>query len=328
MVGMSSIGNLFRGVIVATSLHAPHAARPLSSASEAWNQTLGKLERKFLGNTNAGAPAFRQDDFAKHSMGAHASRLPPGNMLFQRGVYTGIAALYEKTTGKLMDYDRMKVNAVAASVSWAFQHGLLPDKASNIVDIGAAHGGATVQLGKKYQEASILALDPDPQSAKFIEEKVKGGDSVLKNPERLATFSGTFQEAFSAGKVKENSADLVVMQAVAPYLSDEALADTLKGIHTALASGGKVVLSCYGDEHFSKNDAKSTLTLRSDMQMLDMFEKAGLSVECIGNTLQAGDGKSYQKNTREMSDVMEQKSMPGHPDGKYWHSVYIVATKP
>lgn len=249
-------------------------------------------------------------------------------MLLQRGIYSGIAGLYEKTSGKLMAYDRMKVNAVAASVSWAVENNLMPSKANSIVDIGAAHGGATVQLGKRYQQARILALDSDPQSAKFIEEKIKSDDSILTNPERLETFSGTFQQAFSNGKVEKNSVDLVVMQAVAPYLSDAELKDTLQGIHTALASGGKLVLSCYGDEHLSKDDAKSTLALRSDIQMLEVLESAGLSVECIGNTLQAGDGRVYKKNSREMSDVLKQSSMPEHPEGKYWHSVYLVAIKP
>lgn len=327
MGGINSIGSVLRNVVTSTNTQSSKAARALSGSSEKWDNSLEKLKGKFLERANSSPADPRREGMARQPMGTYANRMSGGSFLFQRGIFTALSGMYEKSTGKLINYDKIKVNDVAASLSWALENELMPSEASSIIDIGAAHGGAALLLGKKYQDAKILALDPDPQSAKFIEEKIKNSDSTLNNPERLDTFSGTFTEALTKGKFKENSVDLICMQAVAPYMSDEDLTETLQGVHTALAPGGKVILSCYGEEHFSKANAKSNLTLRSDIQMLGMFENAGLSVECIGNTLQTGEGKSYKKNNREMSDVLEQKSMPEHSDGKYWHSVYITATK-
>jgi hypothetical protein len=327
---MTKIGNAIntalRAAAASNGASASNAVRILS-ASDSFKNDLKKLDEK-----------FPKKQMPTQTTAAQTSRLAADNAFSLRrfstsrpdrppkGPFSQLASMYEGSVGKLRNYENARVTDAAEVVSWAADNDMLPKEASSIIDIGAAQGGAVMRLGKHYPDAAILALDTDPQSAAFISDKIKG-NSELDNSERVSTFTGTLLEAFAEGKCKENSVSLVNMQAVAPYMSDEQLAQTLKGIHTALESGGKVVLSCYGEHHhLDESTGKKNLNLRTDYMMHDMLIEAGFTVECVGNQLSNERGQ-YGKTTKEMDDVLKQKNIPAHPEGTYWHTINIVATK-
>lgn len=333
---MKTVGNAIYQALCTAAVSAVQAAPPAQTAQYAktafshFKNDLKMAGEKFLprpGGTSAllrsspsplrgGAIGPRQ--FSNHAL-RHMTKAP----------FAKLAEMYEGQCGRLRDYDKAHVTDSAEAVSWAADQGLLPKDARSIVDIGAAQGGAVVKLGNRYPQAAILALDPDPQSAAFITNKIKNseGDAALEHPERVGTFTGTMLDAMAQGACKENSVSLVNMQAVAPYLPDEQLAHTLKAIHSALEPGGQVVLSCYGEEHYRQDaGGKKNLHLRTDLEMHDMLAEAGFTVKCMGNVL-ANERVRYDKTSHEMHDVLAQNSVPPHPEGNYWHTINIVAVK-
>ncbi len=318
----SSLRNLTRSI----SASQPKARKPPPFSQ--FKNDLNKLNEKFTRNADKGAFPTKSFD--------HASQVPFSLRAFStkssgttsRGPFHQIAGTYDGEIGKLRNYENAKVTNAASAVSWAERNGLLPREANSILDIGAAQGGAVVRLGKHYQNASILALDVDPKSAAFINDKIKSdtNKSPLGNPERVSTYTGTLPQAISEGKCGKNSVNLVTMQAVAPYMSDDQLNETLKGIHSTLAPGGQLILSGYGENHYYNKSTGKNINLRTDIAMYDMLVDAGFTVKCVGNML-ANERGPNEKITHDMDDLLRQKSLPSHPEGEYWHSINIIAIK-
>lgn len=304
----------------AAAVSRTQASQPLRAAAPNFKSDLAKAREKFLGRPHNAPAALRNPAATPRH---HSS----GSLLrMVKAPFAQLAGMYEGSSGRLRHYAQARVTDSAELASWAADNGLLPQQAHSIVDIGAAQGGAVVRLGRHYPDAAILALDPDPQSAAFINGRIRdaGDHAPVAHPERIAAFTGTMLDAMAQGACRENSVSLVNMQAVAPYLSDEELACNLEAIHRALEPGGQLMLSCYGEQHYQSDAGKRNL--RTDLAMLGMLADAGFTVKCVGNAL-SNEGGRFEKTSHEMDDVLTQKSMPSHPQGNYWHTVNIVAVK-
>jgi hypothetical protein len=296
---------------------------PLSAIGERRRSSLQSLQSLEL-------PLRRNSSFLSREF--HTS--PP----LDEAAFREIAMLYDPDGGKLKDYENAKVGRFSGSLEWVEAHNQLPAEAHNILDMGAAQGGATVRLAQKYPNANVLASDTDARSAKFINEKISSGAGLskrtaLENPARIQAYTGILRAALAEGKCKNGSMDIVNMDAVAPYLDDDQLRSTLGDIHQAMATGGTLVITGYGEKHGfdEKTGKEDILQKRTDRAMVALLHEAGFEVRAVSNKLHKKGENPLEKTITDMAELGGKGSgaMPSgvEKDENYWHSVKLVAIK-
>lgn len=289
-------------------------------------------------NPQPGSPLRQHRASASFSMEAPSFPVDRTRYLHSRArgkaPFEGLAKMYG-AHGELRDYGKnAQVGRTSNSLEWAEKAGQLPGQPNRILEVGAAQGQGAVWLAQRYETASITALDTDPESTRFIADRISSGKGLsgpneISNPARVKAFNGTLADALGTGAVHKESVDLINMDAVAPYIDAEELEQMLEQMHAALTLQGKLILSAYGEKHYyNAQTGKPNIQLYTDLSLISMLRNAGFDIECVANTLQ-NDQHFFEKTAKGVYDLERGVgAMPRHDENaSYWHTVKIAAAK-
>ena len=144
-----------------------------------------------------------------------------------------------------------------------------------IMDIGTGYGVPACWMVERFSEATIFGMDPDG-------ERVRVASRALGNRGRIS------QNAAPHIPTVPAPADAALMLDMIHYLTDDALAHTLKGLHLRLAHGGLFLIRAavqtgqrswlWKVEDFKSVLSKTPLYYRSPGKMVEMMESAGFQV--------------------------------------------------
>lgn len=214
---------------------------------------LQKLTVRLLSTKDTG------DTFNRHTPICSAPLLSPSatnvqntpsqqTTLSQQTFFHHLARQYNRPNGARTSYetnDKKTIKPVSQLAS-TFSD-LLPkaDKASHIIDVGAAEGGGAVFFANHYPNANVIALDIDPEAIAHIEQVRVNNPDFISDSKRLITSQGRLTDL----QLKNGTVDIIHMAAVAPYMDDKESVDTIAAAYNALCDGGVLVVSFYGEKH-------------------------------------------------------------------------------
>ncbi len=144
-----------------------------------------------------------------------------------------------------------------------------------MMDIGTGYGVPACWLLERFPEASIFGIDPDGERVR-VASRALGNRGLVK------------QDAAPHVPAMPEPADVAVMLDMIHYLTDDALAHTLKGLHLNLAHGGLLLIRAaiqtghrswlWKVEDFKSMLSKTPLYYRSPGKMVEMIENEGFQV--------------------------------------------------
>lgn len=247
------------------------------------------------------------------------STLPPSSHL----PFAGFAKLYgeQGRLAKMPD----SAKSTSANVDWA-THGETQksrDEVSNVVVIGYAEGSELLAAKSAYANASVKGIETDAKAVDHAQSLQSGDDS---QPGIQVTKPMDFSSAVVNGHVKPGSADRIVMAYVAPYMDNNALANTFANAAHVQKDGDRFSMSTYGSRH--AHAGPKNMNIRSASDMIKMANENGYVLDKARVQLTREGQQTNEKiatSPEELIDHDLKQLQTETPDA--WHTMELTFRK-